>query len=145
MFLNARIDQLVAEFSNVRRQKVPVARKDSLVALVDDQVKVIDLDGIAVPVFPEEPNGFEGELAGLEFPHERAAKDLFIPPRIHPRFNLIGEFRGFGRGEFFPRLKCQRVLIEVFHDSVGARTFSRQDAKAQSKIDDFFRPSKGQR
>ncbi len=70
-------------------------------ALVNDQVKIIDLHRIAVPVLPKQPNGFHGQLAGFEIAHEGATENPFVPARIHAVFNFVGEgFRLAGRKPF---------------------------------------------
>src|SRR5262245_20970979 len=50
---NTGIHEFIADFADVGRQQLTVARKEALVPLVDDQVKIIDLNRITVPVFPE--------------------------------------------------------------------------------------------
>ena len=50
---NARVHQFIADFADVGREQFTVARKEALMALVDDQMKIIDLHRIAVPVLPE--------------------------------------------------------------------------------------------
>src|SRR4249920_1114868 len=50
---NTRVNEFIADFADVRREQFTVARKEALVPLVDDQVKIIDLHWITVPVFPE--------------------------------------------------------------------------------------------
>src|SRR4029453_18048724 len=95
---NARVYQLIADFADVGRQQLPVACKKALVPLVNDQVKIIDLHRIAVPVLPEQTNGVHWELAGFEITHERSAENPFIPARVHAVLDLVGEgFRVGGR------------------------------------------------
>src|SRR5215475_1832483 len=50
---NTRVYEFIADFADVGRQQLTVARKEALVPLVDDQVKIIDLNRITVPVLPE--------------------------------------------------------------------------------------------
>src|SRR5690349_11018993 len=88
---DAGIDQLVADFTDVRREQIAVAREDSLMTLVNDQVKIIHFHRIAVPVPPEQLDCLEGQLAGFQSAHECAAEDLFIPKRVHSLFDLIGK------------------------------------------------------
>src|ERR1051325_6763429 len=67
---DARIDKLIANLADIWRKQIAMAREDPLVALVNDQMKVIDLDRVAIPVFPKQPNGFKRKLAGLEIAHK---------------------------------------------------------------------------
>src|SRR4029077_3680866 len=76
---NTRVHKLIADFPDIRREEFSVTRKEAWVPLVDDQVKIVDLDGVTVPVLPEQPNGFQGKLAGFEIPHERTAENFFVP------------------------------------------------------------------
>src|SRR5262245_6299776 len=89
MARDARVHQFIADLADVRREQVAMAREDALVALVDDQVKVVDLDRIAVPIAPEKFDRLERQVAGFETPHERAAENSFVPPRIHAAFDFI--------------------------------------------------------
>ena len=78
-----------------------MAREDALVALVDNQMKIVHLHRIAVPIAPEKLDGLEGQLAGFEIAHEGAAENLFIPERVHALFDRVGKsFRLAGRKLF---------------------------------------------
>ena len=54
---NTRVHQLVADFPHIRSQKLGVAGKQPHVTLVDDEVKVVDLYRLTVPMLPKEANG----------------------------------------------------------------------------------------
>jgi hypothetical protein len=88
---NTRVHKLIADFADVRREEFSVTRKEALVSLVDDQVKIVDLDRVTVPMLPEQPNGFQGKPAGFEIPHERTAENFFVPARVHAVLDLVSE------------------------------------------------------
>lgn len=73
-----------------------MAREDTLMALINDQVEIIHFHWIAVPVSPKKLDRLERQSPRFEIAHERAAKNLFIPQRVHAMFDLIGESFGFG-------------------------------------------------
>src|SRR5439155_14651291 len=76
---DARIHELVADLADVRGEQVAMTGEDSLVALIDDQMKIIDLHRITVPLAPEELDGFEWQFARFEIAHECAAEYALLP------------------------------------------------------------------
>ena len=79
MARNTRVHQLIADLADVGREQVAMAREDALVALVNDQMKVVHFHGIAVPVAPEKLDRLQRQLARFEIAHKRAGENLFVP------------------------------------------------------------------
>src|SRR5919109_5033067 len=96
---DARIHQLVTDLADVWRHQIAVAREYSLVALVNDQVKIIDFHRITVPVPPKKLDRFEGQFTGFKIAHERAAEDAFVPARIHALLDIVGKSLCLGGGK----------------------------------------------
>ncbi len=107
---NARVDQLIADLTDIGCEQVAVARENALVALVDNQVKIVDFHRITVPVAPKEPDGIERQPSRFEIAHERAAENLLVPARVHALFDRAGKRRRLGGGKFPADLQGQRLL-----------------------------------
>src|SRR5918999_3458941 len=90
---NAWIYQHVTDLADVRCEQVPMTRKDALMALVDNQVEIVDFHRIAVPMSPEEFDGFERQFSRFEITHEGTAENTLVPARIHALLDLVGESR----------------------------------------------------
>src|SRR3990167_3325626 len=81
------MNQLVADLSHVGDEELAVAGKKAQVPLVDHQVKVVDLDRVAVPVLPEELDGFKRKRARPKIPHKSPLKNILFPEGVH----LLGQ------------------------------------------------------
>src|SRR5215471_21630039 len=85
--------------------------EDTLMALVNDQVKIIYLHRITVPVLPKKLDRLERQAPRFEIAHERGAENFLIPQRVHAMFDLIRKSTRLGRCEPFTDFKGQWLLI----------------------------------
>src|SRR5581483_3588063 len=87
---NLRVHELVADLADIRPEQVRMATEESLVPLINNEMKIVDLDRIAVPVFPEWLDRLERQLAGRKIAHEVALEDFLLPARVHLLDDVVG-------------------------------------------------------
>ena len=98
---NGRINELVADLADIRRQQLRVAREKAHVSLVDDEMKIVDLHRVAVPVSPKETDGLQREFSFSQLAHERSVEDLLLPAAPHLLTDSLGVGPGLIRAQSF--------------------------------------------